>query len=53
VVEDGTSVELKAKQSVRIRAGNAVAVQVTINGISLGKMGGSGDVVEWHITRDS
>jgi cytoskeletal protein RodZ len=53
VVEDGTSFELKAKQSVRIRAGNAVAVQVTINGISLGKMGGSGDVVEWHITRDS
>jgi cytoskeletal protein RodZ len=53
VVADGTTFELKAKESLRIRAGNATAVQVIVNGIALGKMGGSGDVVEWHVTREN
>lgn len=52
VAEDGTTFELQAKEMVRIRAGNAVAVHVTINGVSLGKMGGSGDVVEWRVARE-
>jgi cytoskeletal protein RodZ len=52
IVADGKSVALKADERIRVRAGNAGAVQVTINGIDLGKMGGSGAVVEWNITRD-
>jgi hypothetical protein len=52
IVADGKSVPLKADKRIRVRAGNAGAVQVTINGIDLGKMGGSGAVVEWNITRD-
>ena len=31
--------------------GNAVAVQLSINGLRLGPMGGPGEVVEWEITR--
>lgn len=52
IVADGKSVALKADERIRVRAGNAGAVQVTINGIDLGKMGGNGAVVEWNITRD-
>jgi cytoskeletal protein RodZ len=46
----GDRVDLAANDSLRIRAGNAGAVLLTINGIAVGVMGGSGDVVEWRIT---
>ncbi len=48
---DGTSVPLEATKTLRIRAGNAGAVTVMLNGVDLGTMGGSGAVVEWRITR--
>jgi hypothetical protein len=51
VAEAGTKLALQAKQTIRVRAGNAAAVTLTINGVALGPMGGSGQVVEWRITR--
>ena len=45
------NINLSAIGSFRIRVGNAVAVQLTINGLRLGPMGGPGEVVEWEITR--
>jgi len=50
-VPAGTRVTLEASQSLRIRVGNAGAVELVINGIDLGAMGDPGDVVEWRITR--
>jgi cytoskeletal protein RodZ len=47
----GTRIELRARQSLRIRVGNAGAVRLVINGMELGAMGDPGDVVEWRITR--
>jgi cytoskeletal protein RodZ len=47
----GTRVSLSARQSLRIRVGNAGAVRLAINGIELGAMGDPGDVVEWRVTR--
>ena len=32
-----------------VRAGNAGAVSLTINGVSMGAMGGPGEVVTWRI----
>jgi cytoskeletal protein RodZ len=51
ISDPGDSVTLVAQRDLRIRAGNAGAVTVTINGIRIGPMGGSGDVVEWRVTR--
>jgi cytoskeletal protein RodZ len=48
----GESIKLKATGEIRLRAGNAAAVDVTINGVHIGKMGGSGAVVSWVIARD-
>jgi cytoskeletal protein RodZ len=62
--EDGTPVEgvsgsiasagdrfnLVANDEIRILAGNAGAIRLTINGIGIGAMGGDGAVVEWRIT---
>jgi cytoskeletal protein RodZ len=45
----GKTVSMSAKSTLRVRAGNAVAVTMTINGVVIGKMGGPGEVVEWHI----
>jgi cytoskeletal protein RodZ len=50
IAEAGSSVRLDARQSLRIRVGNAGAVRLTINGINLGDMGANGSVVEWRIT---
>jgi cytoskeletal protein RodZ len=50
IVADGDRVDLQADASIRIRAGNAGAVMVTINGIDIGAMGDDGSVVEWRIT---
>ena len=52
IARAGARIDLSASESLRIRAGNADAVQVTVNGIGLGKMGGVGAVVEWRIERE-
>jgi cytoskeletal protein RodZ len=51
LAEAGTSIALQATDELRIRAGNAGAVTVVVNGIEVGAMGGAGAVVEWLITR--
>jgi cytoskeletal protein RodZ len=49
IASDGDSVSLEADGEVRIRAGNAGAVRLVVNGIGLGAMGADGAVVEWRI----
>ena len=49
--QPGDDVKLTATTELRIRSGNAGAVELTINGVTLGFMGVSGEVVEWRITR--
>jgi cytoskeletal protein RodZ len=51
IVAAGERVDLAAVDDIRIRAGNAGAVRLSINGIGLGVMGGNGAVVEWRIAR--
>jgi cytoskeletal protein RodZ len=51
IAAPGDRVDLTANDELRIRAGNAGAVRLTINGIGIAAMGGDGDVVEWRITR--
>ena len=51
VAPDGARVTLAADDSIRIRAGNAGAVRLTLNGISLGAIGEDGQVIEWRISR--
>jgi hypothetical protein len=51
LAEDGSTIELAAETELRVRAGNAGAVAVTVNGVSIGRMGAAGAVVEWSITR--
>jgi hypothetical protein len=40
---------MSAKRTLVVRAGNAGAVTMTINGVVVGKMGSPGQVVEWHV----
>ena len=49
VVKPPKVVSLKASGSIMVRAGNAGAVSLTINGVSMGAMGGPGEVVTWRI----
>jgi len=51
IAAPGDRVDLSANNELRIRAGNAGAVRLTINGIGIAAMGGDGAVVEWRITR--
>ena len=51
ISDAGEKVPLSAQAELRIRAGNAGAVLVMLNGMELGAMGEAGDVVEWRITR--
>jgi cytoskeletal protein RodZ len=51
IARAGDKVDLVARTNLRIRAGNAGAVRLTINGIGIGAMGASGQVVDWRITR--
>ena len=51
IAADGDQIGIEADDELRIRAGNAGAVRLTINGIRIGAMGGDGAVVEWRITR--
>lgn len=50
-LEAGTTVDLRARRSIRIRAGNAAAVGLSMNGVTIGAMGQPGAVVEWRIER--
>jgi cytoskeletal protein RodZ len=47
----GTTVQLAAQRTLRIRVGNAGAVHLMLNGVDFGTMGGNGAVVEWSVTR--
>ncbi|MDQ2673137.1 MAG: DUF4115 domain-containing protein, partial [Chloroflexota bacterium] len=49
IASDGDSFTLEADDELRIRAGNAGAVRLVVNGIGLGAMGEDGAVVEWRI----
>jgi cytoskeletal protein RodZ len=49
VVKPPKAVSLKASGSIMVRAGNAGAVSLTIDGVPVGAMGGPGEVVTWHI----
>ncbi|MEO6295332.1 MAG: RodZ domain-containing protein [Candidatus Limnocylindria bacterium] len=51
IAADGETIALSAVDDVRIRAGNAGAVRLTLNGITIGAMGAGDAVVEWRITR--
>lgn len=51
IVSDGDTVDFAANRELRILAGNAGAVRLTINGIRIGAMGDQGAVVEWRIGR--
>lgn len=51
IAGDGESIALRSERLLRVRAGNAGVVRLTINGAVLGAMGGAGDVVEWQIAR--
>ena len=52
ISQPGDKVKLKANDQIRLRAGNAAAVDLMINGVHVGRMGGSGAVVDWIISRD-
>jgi cytoskeleton protein RodZ len=51
IAPDGRRIEVAAASEIRIRAGNAGAVHITLNGVDIGAMGDDGAVVEWRITR--
>jgi cytoskeletal protein RodZ len=51
IAVDGESIDVSAVDQLRILAGNAGAVRVTVNGVEIGVMGGDGTVVEWQISR--
>ncbi len=51
IATDGDEITVEAAEALRIRVGNAGAVRVTVNGVTLGTMGGDGAVVEWRIQR--
>ncbi|MDP9273635.1 MAG: helix-turn-helix domain-containing protein [Chloroflexota bacterium] len=51
VIAAGRTIALSARSAITVRAGNAAAVSISIDGISLGTMGGSGEVIEWRIRR--
>ncbi|MGH2428181.1 MAG: RodZ domain-containing protein [Candidatus Limnocylindria bacterium] len=51
ISDPGVSVQLSAQAELRIRSGNASAVELTLNGFDLGAMGAPGAVVQWTITR--
>jgi cytoskeletal protein RodZ len=51
IIAAGRTIALSARSAITVRAGNAAAVSISIDGISLGTMGGSGEVIEWRIQR--
>ncbi|HEX7171565.1 MAG TPA: helix-turn-helix domain-containing protein [Candidatus Limnocylindria bacterium] len=53
IASDGDGIELAGNDVLRIRAGNAGAIRLVVNGIGLGAMGDDGAVVEWRIRRSN
>ncbi|HYI66673.1 MAG TPA: helix-turn-helix domain-containing protein [Candidatus Limnocylindrales bacterium] len=51
ISDDGERVNMTAEDTIRILAGNAGAVRLSVNGIGLGVMGDDGAVIEWQIAR--
>ena len=51
IAADGDRITLEADDDLRIRAGNAGAVRLVVNGVQIGAMGADGAVVEWQIRR--
>ena len=49
IAADGDTVRATGSSEVRVLAGNAAAVRVSVNGIGIGAMGGPGAVIEWRI----
>ncbi|MBW3612686.1 MAG: DUF4115 domain-containing protein, partial [Chloroflexi bacterium] len=49
IASDGDTIELGADDELRVRAGNAGAVRLTVNGVTIGEMGEDAQVVEWRI----
>ena len=49
IAADGDRITVEADDDLRIRAGNAGAVRLVVNGVQLGAMGADGAVVEWRI----
>ncbi|HEX7224411.1 MAG TPA: RodZ domain-containing protein [Candidatus Limnocylindria bacterium] len=52
IVAEGDTITASADETLRVRAGNAGAVRLSVNGITIGAMGDPGAVIEWQITRD-
>ncbi|MEO8511248.1 MAG: RodZ domain-containing protein [Chloroflexota bacterium] len=52
ILEAGTSVTLSAREQLRLLAGNAGAVSISVNGLRLGTLGAPDAVVQWQITRN-
>ena len=53
MLEKGKTEHWKGKETVILRAGNAGAVELTVNGKNLGKLGNKGEVVERRFTKDT
>ena len=53
MLEKGKTEHWKGKETVVLRAGNAGAVELTVNGKNLGKLGNKGEVVERRFTKDT
>lgn len=53
IIEKGKTENWQGKDSVIVRAGNAGAVDVTVNGRKLGKFGEKGSVVERRFTKET
>ena len=51
ISDDGERVNMTADETIRILAGNAGALRLSVNGIGLGVMGDDGAVIEWQIAR--
>lgn len=52
IVAAGSRITFAGQREVRILAGNAGAVSITVNGLRLGAVGAPDAVVEWRITRN-
>ena len=51
IASDGDRIDVAADDELRVRAGNAGAVRLMINGVRFGPMGADAAVVEWRIQR--
>jgi hypothetical protein len=49
IAADGDTVRATGATEIRVLAGNAGAVSISVNGLGIGTMGGPGAVIEWRI----